>query len=280
MAITSPRTRFHRLWVLAAALLLCAIIAVVRYLAGPEWALSLFFLFPITLATWHVDGWAGVLVSFVSALAWLMIDLASPEHFSRPWVPLINETFRLGVFLAVTRILVRHKALLKTQEHLACTDALTGVTNRRAFLQSAEMELLKSRRYGDPLTLLFIDIDHFKQINDRYGHEAGDRLLQCVAHLMVDNVRVIDTAARLGGDEFALLLPKTGAVAAQSVAEKLRHHLSAAMAHNGWPVTFSIGAATFEAMPDGVGDMVRAADDLMYAAKHAGRDRIHSAVLR
>ncbi len=196
----------------------------------------------------------------------------------------------LGMFRDVTKRKFAEEALRLSQEQLRAAlehekelsriDFLTQVANRRAFYEMAEFESKRSRRYQRPISLAYIDIDNFKQVNDRMGHEVGDRLLVAVAASIQKSVRETDLVARVGGDEFVLLLPETAAEPAQIVLGKVRNNLLDAMERNAWPVTFSIGLATFPTPPDSVDAMVKFADDLMYSVKNSGKDRIASTVVR
>ncbi len=156
---------------------------------------------------------------------------------------------------------------------LSRTDFLTGVQNSRAFYEVAETERLRSRRYRRPLTLVFVDLDDFKTINDQLGHEAGDSVLRRFAECLRAALRRTDTVARLGGDEFVILLPETSLDAATTVVRKIRQQLLGSLSDGLWPVTTSMGAAVFEEAPDSVEDMVRFADQLAYAAKREGGNR-------
>jgi diguanylate cyclase (GGDEF)-like protein len=255
------------------------LIGVIRYLTGPEFALSLFYLLPIALATWHAGRWAGVAVSLTSAISWLTADLTMLPAFSSAFIPYLNETFRLTVFLIITFILTKLKSVLDNHQALARTDPLTAIPNRRAFYDLAEMELNKARRYQKPLSALYLDIDNFKQINDRLGHHSGDALLCSAAKMIKSNLRAIDIIGRFGGDEFVILLAETGADSVALVASKLRDKLLKLMQKNNWPVTFSIGAVTFENPPDSVKQVINAADVQMYNAKNNGKNRIHYKVI-
>jgi diguanylate cyclase (GGDEF)-like protein len=260
-------------------LLLSILIGVIRYLTGPEFALSLFYLFPIVLGTWYVGKWAGVLLSLVSALSWLMADLAMLHAFSSALIPFLNETFRLVVFLIITFILVKLRNAIDTHKTLARTDSLTLVHNRRAFHDLADMELTKARRSKKPLSVLYVDIDNFKQINDDFGHPVGDTLLRSVARTIKSNIRAIDIVARLGGDEFGIVLAETGSGAVALVARKLKEKLLDLMQIYNWPVTFSIGVVTFESPPESVDQLIDVADSQMYFAKTQGKNRIHYKVV-
>ena len=173
-----------------------------------------------------------------------------------------------------TALALRNAALLDEVERLATRDGLTGLANRRLFEESLERETARSRRLGTPLSLLILDVDHFKQINDTYGHPAGDAVLREIGTAVAGSTKAFDVAARYGGDEFVVLLPGCNAVDASGVADRVR----AEVAHqvSDAPVTVSVGVAT---MPDNAVDaerLVAAADGALYEAKRAGRDRIHA----
>ena len=258
---------------------LVSVIGVIRYLTGPELALSLFFLFPIALVTWQVGRWAGILISIASTLSWLVADLLMLGSFSNVFIPYLNETFRLVVFLIITHTVFEYRTALENHRELAGTDPLTSVANRRAFHNLANMELNKARRYQTPISVLYLDIDNFKQINDNFGHPTGDKLLGAVARTIKNNIRAIDIVARLGGDEFGILLAETAADSAALVAEKLTKKLLELMQDNGWPVTLSVGAVTFEILPDSVDEMISTADSQMYIAKKHGKNRIQYKII-
>jgi len=258
---------------------LVLVIGVIRYLTGPELALSLFFLFPIALVTWQVGRWAGILLSIASTLSWLVADLLMLGSFSNAFIPYLNETFRLIVFLIIALTIFELRTALENQRELAGTDPLTSVANRRAFYDLANMELNKARRYQTPISVLYMDIDNFKQINDHFGHPTGDKLLGAVARTIKNNIRAIDIVARLGGDEFGILLAETGAESAALVARKLKKKLLELMQDNGWSVTLSVGAVTFEILPDSVDEMINTADSQMYNAKKNGKNRIQYKII-
>ncbi len=184
---------------------------------------------------------------------------------------------QLGL-LIVVRDITHRVGLEHELEQLASTDALTGIGNRRRFDERLALEHARALRTGLPLTLVIVDVDRLKQINDRGGHRAGDLALQRVAHHVEANARRVDLAARIGGDEFALLLPETSDEDARPVVERILE----AVAADRDPrlvdtVTVSVGVATIDATQHTVEDLQRFADDAMYQAKDAGRNRIHMA---
>ena len=279
MAASVKRRNYRNYLVAVGCLLATILIGVIRFLTGPEFALSLFYLLPVALGTWYTGIWVGVVISFTSAISWLIADLSMRSAFSSAWIPYLNETFRLTVFLIVTLILTKLKRAMDGHKALGRTDPLTTVPNRRAFYDLAELELNKARRYQKPLSVLYVDIDNFKKINDRLGHHIGDALLCSAAKMIKSNIRAIDIIGRFGGDEFVILLAETGPESVALVARKLRDKLLNLMQNRNWPVTFSIGAVTFENPPDSVEQLIIAADRQMYNAKMNGKNRIHYKVI-
>ena len=157
---------------------------------------------------------------------------------------------------------------------LAMKDALTGIYNRRHFMGRLDSEWKRSRRYGRPLSLLLLDIDHFKSINDRYGHDVGDQVIVAVARLCGTQTRDSDVAARIGGEEFAILLPETDLADARIAAERLRTAVAERpVATTAGPiaVTVSIGAAIADQAGDPA-EFLKRADQGLYAAKGGGRN--------
>ncbi|SFF84859.1 diguanylate cyclase (GGDEF) domain-containing protein [Duganella sp. CF458] len=170
----------------------------------------------------------------------------------------------------------RNRAL----HEIATTDFLTGIANRRQFMARTEMEIERSRRYGHELSLLMIDIDHFKAINDSFGHPTGDQAIAAIGRHCATACRRSDLAARLGGEEFAVVLPSTGIKEAQVVAERLRAGtLALQIRHEGRavPLSLSIGIACLGAEDTGPDTLLARADRALYAAKNAGRDCVRVA---
>lgn len=150
-----------------------------------------------------------------------------------------------GVVIAIVR---QHNDNLVAQLHdIARTDALTKLTNRRGSHETFDQEIERARRQGMAFALVVSDIDHFKQVNDRFGHPQGDVVLGRVAHILSEGTRKIDTAARVGGEEFAMLLPGVDAAGAFVLAERLRLRLREDFADDPMPITMSFGIATYPA---------------------------------
>lgn len=187
--------------------------------------------------------------------------------------PELNELG--GAFNAMAgRIETAQEAL----SELATRDGLTGLLNHREFVRLLSEELERARRYDRPCSLLLIDVDHFKAINDNWGHPAGDIVLRQIAGRIADAIRPADRAARYGGEEFAVLLPETGRESAMSLAERIRSAVASApmpvSADAAVPVTVSIGLAAYPADGSDGGALIARADAGLYAAKRDGRNRV------
>ncbi len=167
---------------------------------------------------------------------------------------------------------LRNSHLMQRVQVLADTDALTGIANRRTFEAALERELSRSSRNGEPLTLMMVDVDHFKKFNDTYGHQAGDDVLRLVAGALRSASRDFDTPARYGGEEFAVILPACSSAESIAVAERLRGEVSNVEAVAR--VTASAGVATFPAQGVGRDELIRLADSALYWAKEHGKNRV------
>ena len=158
---------------------------------------------------------------------------------------------------------------------LATTDGLTGIANRRHFMNVAAGEVNRAQRYQAPLAGLMLDIDHFKDVNDKYGHSVGDAVLHSIAEICTQSLRKIDLVGRYGGEEFAFLLPEAGIEQARITAERLckviANHSFSGGGRN-FQVTVSIGAAELRGVEDTLAALLERADQALYAAKQAGRN--------
>ena len=166
---------------------------------------------------------------------------------------------------------LRNAWLLEQVQRLAATDGLTKIANRRTFEATLEREVARATRSAEHVSLVMVDIDHFKALNDTHGHQAGDEVLRNVAAALSCECRDFDTPARYGGEEFAIILPGCGPDEARDIAERLRGSVSAAPSIV--PITASAGVATYPSHAGDADTLVRAADEALYRSKHAGRNR-------
>lgn len=267
---------------LSSALGMIACVGVADNLAGSEVSLILFYLAPIGFGTWFVNLRGGIFLTVAAACVSVAADALHRAESGRVELPVAvlawNGLVQAGTSLALVLVLVALRSKLQNEELLARTDALTQIANRRAFFETAGVEIERARRNGRPLALAYIDCDDFKEVNDRLGHAQGDALLVTAAQTLRAATRAADSVARLGGDEFGLLLPETDAAEAGALLERLRSTLLAAMAHHGWKVGFSVGAAAYLTAPSSIDEMMARADELMYSAKREAKGTVRLAV--
>jgi diguanylate cyclase (GGDEF)-like protein len=271
-------TRLPRPAIVAVGLVLITAIAYFDYLTGPRILLSIFYLLPVMLVAWACGSSAcGLIVAVGTFLVGPIEAMITEFHYVSLPVAIWNGAVRLSVFCVVLLLMSRVRTLMSKLEEQALADELTGLANLRALRETVAIEIERSRRFDHPLTLAYLDIDDFKGVNDRVGHEAGDRVLVSLASVARATMRSIDTVVRVGGDEFAILMPETGDETALPLADRLRAAFSRAVKVEGVPVTCSIGLASFRRPPVSVDEMLAAADELMYEAKADGGDAVCAA---
>ena len=264
--------------VAAIAVIVC--VAVGDYLTAADTSLILFYLAPIAYGTWFAGRGAGIALSGAGALTASAADGLHHlvgEGLVPYGVLAWNGVMQLGTSLALVVMLSALRSRLEGEEALARTDALTGIANRRAFLEAASLEIERARRHRRPLTIVYVDVDDFKNVNDRMGHVEGDALLVSVAQALRAGVRAVDAVARLGGDEFGLLLPETDPAETDALLARLRADLRARMQER-WRVGVSVGVATFLSPPGSPDELMARADELMYGAKREEKGSIRLGV--
>ena len=198
-------------------------------------------------------------------VCWLKID----------FIPLQDKSNRLYGQMIILRETTDRKLFEEKLEHLATTDDLTGLWNRRYFLEVAEKEMIRAKRYNNKFSMIMIDIDRFKKINDSFGHSAGDKTLKHLALLLKSRLREVDVAARLGGEEFGILLPNTDLNSAFNLAEDLRESISSTpVIYDDKEIytTVSIGVTGYHSSISEVDDILKEADKALYRAKEKGRN--------
>lgn len=208
------------------------------------------------------------------AVSWLFSNLQAGLSFSHAGFWVANTLVQGVSFATVGLLIATLRVSLLRERGLSRTDPLTSLLNTRAFLEEGNRTLALCRRHRRPVTIAYLDLDNFKSVNDRLGHQAGDDLLRGVAKLIRVSIRLTDLAARLGGDEFAILLPEAGADQAGATLERLRSVLADTFAAIAVPVTVSVGAVSHLKAPDDLEQMVQRADACMYKAKSTGKNRL------
>jgi diguanylate cyclase (GGDEF)-like protein len=268
----------HSFWFLCALLLVC-ILGIADYLTGYEISFAFFYLAPVLIATWYAGRKYAFIVSLFAAVVWHFANSMAGEHYSYSFIPYWNAATRLGFFVVVTILLSRLRFSLENERERSRMDPLTGVFNIRAFEDIASTELKRASRNDKPITVAYLDLDDFKNLNDLHGHSVGDQVLKTVAQTILLNIRRSDAVARVGGDEFVVVLPETGVQGGKIVVEKLRALLCSEMQANHWKLGLSLGAVTFLAHPGTVQHMLETADLAMYKAKRNGKNQIEYVVI-
>ncbi len=262
--------------VVAGVLILIGALAPIRRLIAqlPSGPLRKRWYVMATLIGLFIAGYVGYAAAFWNSHS-AMLDLIVPDMF-----------FLGAIFVWLTATLSLQTAMdvmrISRLERETVTDALTGAFNRRYLDRRLSEEVSASRRYGRPLSILLIDIDHFKNVNDTHGHQAGDRVLVALGKILTETLRESDTLARYGGEEFLIITPHTPVSGATKVAERLRmrvesHEFSLigeASPMRAIRATVSIGVASLGDGVDNVEKLIKAADKNLYRAKEAGRNRV------
>ncbi len=261
-------------WMLFASFPLATVLITTVCVFDPPLALTpMFYVWPLMLGGYFLSGRRAFACCLFVVLSFGAVSLLGLVDGPRliQWVVLtVVCVFAVGF----TRTLgTRLEELVGQLRELATHDALTGIHNRRAFDERLAAEVARAVRHDEQLAVVVLDIDHFKCINDTFGHAAGDVALQRLARLVAGRLRGGDTFGRTGGEEFAVLLPGADADAAEAFAEQLRERIAFDMATTEAPFTVSLGVATLQDADDAEGVM-GAADAAMYRAKRAGRDRV------
>ena len=256
---------------------LVAIIATGDYFIGEELSLAPLYLIPIMLITWKTSATIGIAVSMLTYGLWATVILAEAGAEAVAFV-MWETAIRLATTVLFVVLLSGLKATLERVSLLARKDVLTDLANRGAFYELVSQETLRCKRYGGVISVIFLDLEKFKQLNDRSGHDVGDEALRVVAQTLRAQLRSTDLPARIGGDEFAVMLPRMDASGASKATQILQSRLLSAMENRGWPITFSIGLATFITALDSVDEMIKRADTLMYKMKREGKGGISEQV--
>lgn len=244
-------------------------------IADPSLRLYVLYVLPLLAIGMHSSKRSLVVVGAVTAL--------TLEAFSFVWLGMPLDRLLANVVLEGIAVLLclsvadTARASYLKMLMLARTDDLTGLLNRRAFVLATGQEIERQARYGGEFSMLMLDLDGFKELNDNHGHHIGDQALRHLAEAIRSITRRSDTVARLGGDEFVVLMPNTPKAACTSICHQLRAAVAGCMTDSGHSVTASIGSVTFEQPPESVTAALREADAAMYRAKSDGGDCVVSA---
>ena len=251
-----------------------AVVGVIDYLTGYEMRVFPLYFVPVGLGAWWVGRDAGLSLSVAGIVAWELSNRLAGMRYSSLFFDVWNVTVQFAALVAFALLLTALRARMIREQMFSRTDGMTGLANSLAFYERAGLEIERARRYGRSVALAYIDLDNFKQINDRLGHQEGDQVLIAAASAMRRSCRQSDLAARMGGDEFVLLLPEIDREALSVLMTRLQKNLLDAMKARGWPVTASIGAVCFVDPPAKIDRLVASADALMFQVKKKGKNSV------
>ncbi len=240
-------------------------IGIIDSLAGAKFSFKLFYLVPVALAFWHAGRNWGLATVAGCALAWFA---------STPAPDFGNAAVHLGFFLLIGGLLAHLRQLQDELRGYCRIDYLTKALSRGFFFDLIQMEIERLARYRHPFSIMYLDLDDFKILNDRRGHAVGDQVLCLVVSSLRQHLRATDRIARLGGDEFAILLPETSRSEAEVVTHKLREELYQSLLSGDFQTTFSVGVMTCVRTPTSVDDLVQKTDELMREVKKLGKNGI------
>lgn len=244
------------------------------HVTGARYSVLALYAAVVAAAGWWLGRLAAVLLAAVAIAVWFAVRhdvLDTTRNWNGGIFFLVLSG--LGYLAALQRQL---RGALAHSRWLARNDPLTGVFNVRAFYSAAQIEVNRARRGRRWVAAAFVDLDHFKALNDSAGHAAGDQALRSIVAQLRRNLRSTDVIGRLGGDEFALVLPDTDLPRALLVVDRIRVDIQVQMRAAGWPVTASIGVAAWKDDPPEIDDILRVVDGLMYDAKRLGRNTVRA----
>jgi diguanylate cyclase (GGDEF)-like protein len=249
-------------------------VAGLDYATGALFEVAALYVAAVMYAAWSGGRTCGLAAAALATAAIVVLGLIQGSPYSSPFYFAVNVVNKALIVVAIAFVVARARQdhMLATEN--ARTDPLTRLANRRAFEERLTLEARRRAREPQALGCAFVDIDDFKEVNDRLGHDVGDAVLVAVAQAIAARLRGADLAARLGGDEFCVLLPGIRREEALAVTNRIRDELMAAMEKGGWSVTFSIGLAMVEGADATPAELIAQADRLMYEAKRNGKNRI------
>lgn len=266
--------------VLILTILLICIIGFFNYLSGKDLNLFILSLIPCIFSAWYFKTNSLAKFSvFISVFMNFIIDLNLKSDVSLIII-VINNILRFSIFYCMIYLVLYIKRINQKLENLSLQDPLTRLSNKRSYLINGDYEIKKMKRYENPLSFIFIDLDNFKIVNDTLGHKKGDELLLLTANILKNNLRETDTVARIGGDEFAIILPNMDK---DIVKDKINNiHTQLYTTFNEictCNVSSSIGIATFFTPPKNIYEATEYADRIMYKIKKTDKNGILQEVI-
>ncbi|MDF1677863.1 MAG: GGDEF domain-containing protein [Legionellaceae bacterium] len=247
-------------------LFILGVIGYLDYSLGHEMGFSFFYLLPITLMALKFEFLFAIIFAVLSAFLWGGLDVLSGHIYSQKYMIFWNIGIRALIFIVVIYLVFLLKEILLDEKQKASTDFLTGAKNLRSMAQLITFELERMKRGGPQFSIIYLDVDKFKQVNDLYGHKKGDELLKEMVQIFQQNIRSIDEVSRIGGDEFILFFPNTG----ENVKTLFERIQAEIFTRTFFHATMSAGILTCRSSDMELDRLIEMADKLMYKAKKRG----------
>lgn len=266
---TSPR--WSRILIFAGTLLLLGAVSWIDYAIGASINLLALYFVPLLLAGWYFGTRGAAVFTILATGAWLAVLVAVSDRHRDALLWGVNAFATALGFMIVASLVALLRSVLRRERALARTDPLTGLSNRRQMTEGVAIAMALCKRLGTPATMVSIDLDNFKAVNDSFGHQRGDELLRVFSGILRRFARASDFTSRMGGDEFALFLPDTGAAEAQLMLERIRLAAESTPEFLSCAVTLSVGIYSEEPVRSELEAMLSAADARMYEAKRSRR---------
>jgi len=254
--------------------LLIIILGIADHLTGHVDTFSILYLVPILLVTWQTGLLFGISMAVLADITWWIDQSYIADTIPDYEISYYILVLRLGLFVLGAFLLFLQRKRLYREINSARTDSLTGASNSRFFIELIDYEIERCRRFKQPFSIAYMDIDNFKQINDTRGHKSGDELLQEVAKRIKANIRQSDVVIRIGGDEFSVFMPLTGTEQAYIAMNRVKKSLDEFTKAGNWPVSFSIGVLSVQTGKCKATELIDKADKLMYSVKKSGKNSI------
>ena len=249
-------------------------ISYIDYITGTRISLSVFYLIPVALALFLSGRTFGILTSILCSVIWLLQEDTEVFKPSDIYFTIWDLSIKIIFFLLFTLLIDTLLKALNRIKMLSFHDPLTKAANRRYFEEFSNNLIKRAFRDIVPLTLIYFDCDNFKELNDTFGHHAGDEALKKISNIVINNIRPDDIFARMGGDEFAMIIYGLSYENANNVIKRITDEINIEMGKNKWSITLSIGAVTYHIFNLTVDEMVKEADSLSYEVKKSGKNNI------
>jgi diguanylate cyclase (GGDEF)-like protein len=257
------------------SIIIVLLIGYYDFQTGAHISMMLLYSVPILLSAWYCGRTDAIVVAVIAAASWFIVIALNKPPGASDAILSWNAFTRLAIFALIAYIVSLQAHLRRALDRAklsAETDSLTGLLNESAFRERVDGEMKRSWRYNHPLSLAYIDLDDFKQVNDSQGHARGDKLLRQVTETITRTIRKTDFAGRVGGDEFAICFPETGEEQVRKAVEALVKAMDIMTSQSGWQVTASIGVVTCRDICETYDALLGEADRLMYVAKEKGKN--------